>query len=264
MSNMANVFQLNNVSYQYNDTFVLQGISLQIPQGFITGIIGPNGSGKTTLLKILSGIYKPGQGNVLFDNKPLRAYSRQELARKIAFLEQSNTTSLPFTVKEVVEMGRYPWLKPLAPLTAKDQEVIKYALECFGLTRKQDQIVETLSGGERQLVSLARAMAQEPEILILDEPTTYLDIGHQSMVMEYLRKWHKSLGTTIIMVIHDLNLSSQYCDYLIVLEQGNFVTAGTKGKVLCEELIAKTYKANFSMIKHPVSGVPQFLPCFSD
>ncbi|MGI6449955.1 MAG: ABC transporter ATP-binding protein [Desulfitobacteriia bacterium] len=258
------VFELTKVSYKYKEKLVLRDVSLQIPKGQITGIIGPNGSGKTTLLKVLSGVNKPCAGQVLLNKRLLQDYSRQEIARQIAFLEQNNTSSLPFTVREVVEMGRYPWLKPLAPMTLKDKEIIASALECFDLTAKQDRVVETLSGGERQLVSLARAMAQEPQILILDEPTTYLDIGHQSMVMEYLRKWHKESATTIIMVIHDLNLSSQYCDHLIVLEDGRFIQAGRKDEVLCEELIAKTYKASFSMIKHPVSGAPQFLPCFSE
>lgn len=261
---MASVFELQNVSFKYDETPILQGISLQIPRTLITGILGPNGSGKTTLLKVISGIYKPSAGYVRLNNKPLEEYSRPEIARQIAFLEQNNTLYLPFTVREVVEMGRYPWLKPLASLSPKDREIIDYALQCFNLTNKQNQIVETLSGGERQLVSLARAMAQEPQILILDEPTTYLDIGHQSMVMEYLRKWHSQYGTTILMVMHDLNLSSQYCDHLIILEQGRTVAMGGKKEVLCEEIISRTYKASFSMINHPVSGVPQFLPRFTD
>lgn len=262
LKNEAGVFELKEVSYKYKDTKVLRSISLKIPGNKITGIIGPNGSGKTTLLKVLSGVNKPCQGQVLLNNRPLTEYSRQEVARKVAFLEQNSSGCLPFTVREVVKMGRYPWLNPLASSTLKDKEIIDQALECFGLTEKQDQVADNLSGGEKQLVSLARAMAQEPKILILDEPTTYLDIGHQSMVMEYLRKWHIEWGTTIIMVIHDLNLSSQYCDHLIVLENGSFIMAGNKEGVLCEELIARTYKASFSMIKHPVSGVPQFLPCF--
>lgn len=257
------VFELKKVSFKYNETPVLQDISIQIPQGYVTGILGPNGSGKTTLLKVLSGINKCTEGKVLLYNKPLQVYSRKELARQIAFLEQNNHASLPFTVREVVEMGRYPWLRPLASLSAKDKEIVEYALESFDLVNRQEQIVETMSGGERQLVSLARAMAQEPKILILDEPTTYLDIGHQSMVMEYLQKWHEKSQTTIIMVIHDLNLSSQYCDHLIVLDRGKFVIAGNKEEVLCEKLIAEIYKACFTVIKHPVSGAPQFLPCSS-
>lgn len=261
---MTSVFELRNVSYKYDETPILQEISLQIPRNLITGILGPNGSGKTTLLKVLSGISKPNEGYVRLNDKPLEEYSRPEIARQIAFLEQNNSTSLPFTVREVVEMGRYPWLKPLASLSLKDREIIDYALQCFNLIEKQDQIVETLSGGERQLVSLARAMAQEPQILILDEPTTYLDIGHQSMVMEYLRKWHRKYRTTILMVMHDLNLSSQYCDHLIVLKQGRTVATGGKKEVLCEDLIARIYKASFAMIKHPISGVPQFLPRFTD
>jgi iron complex transport system ATP-binding protein len=242
----------------------LNSISLEIPEGCITGILGPNGSGKTTLLKILSGILKPTHGTVILANTSLEKYSRKDIARQIAFLEQNNISSLPFTVREVVEMGRYPWLKPLSSPAEKDREIIDKALHCFDLEKKKNQKTDTLSGGERQLVSLARAMAQEPKILLLDEPTTYLDIGNQSLVMEYLRKWHRDWGTTIIMVIHDLNLSSQYCDNLIVLDQGTFVTSGTVEEVLQEELISETYKANFSMVRHPVSGVPQFLPCYSD
>lgn len=242
----------------------MNSISLEIPEGCITGILGPNGSGKTTLLKILSGILKPTHGTVILANTSLEKYSRKDIARQIAFLEQNNISSLPFTVREVVEMGRYPWLKPLSSPAEKDREIIDKALHCFDLEKKKNQKTDTLSGGERQLVSLARAMAQEPKILLLDEPTTYLDIGNQSLVMEYLRKWHRDWGTTIIMVIHDLNLSSQYCDNLIVLDQGTFVTSGTVEEVLQEELISETYKANFSMVRHPVSGVPQFLPCYSD
>jgi iron complex transport system ATP-binding protein len=258
-----NVFELDKVSFKYNSTLILRNISLKIPQGRITGILGPNGSGKTTLLKILSGINKPSQGSVFLYNRLLETYSRKDLAKQIAFLEQNNSVSSPFTVREVVEMGRYPWLKPLSSLKARDKEIVDYALQCFDLTAKQDQTIGTMSGGEKQLVSLARAMAQEPQILILDEPTTYLDIGHQSMVMEYLYKWHKEWKTTIIMVIHDLNMLSQYCDHLIVLDNGVFVKDGVREEVLCKELITKTYKANFSVIKHPDSGVPQFLPYFN-
>ena len=261
---MSSVFELQNVSYKYDENLILQDISLKIPRALITGILGPNGSGKTTLLKVLSGIYKPSYGSVLLNDRPLVKYSHLEIARQIALLEQNNASSIPFTVRAVVEMGRYPWLKPLGTLTPKDEEIIDYALQCFGLIKRQNQIVETLSGGERQLVSLARAMAQEPQILILDEPTTYLDIGHQCMVMEYLRKWHKKYATTIIMVIHDLNLSSQYCNNLVLLEQGKIAAVGSKKEVLCEELISKTYRASFSMIEHPTSGVPLFLPRFFD
>lgn len=257
------MFELNKVSYKYNQTLVLQNITMSIPKGIITGIIGPNGSGKTTLLKLLSGIIKPCQGEVMLADRALESYSQQEIARQIAFLEQNNRASLPFKVRDVVEMGRYPWLKPLASISKADKDIIDNALSSFDLTAKQDRIVESLSGGERQLVSLARAMAQKPKILILDEPTTYLDIGHQSMVMDYLHKWHQELGTTIIMVIHDLNLSSQYCDHLVVLDQGNFIIAGNQQEVLSEDLIAQTYRATFAMIRHPVTGVPQFLPCLA-
>lgn len=259
-NNKESVFELDNVYYRQQETIILKGVSLKIPEGMITGIIGPNGSGKTTLLKIISGIIRPSQGQVKLCKKPLEQYSRLEIARRIAFLEQNNIDSLPFTVREVVEMGRYPWLKPLASLNSKDHEIINQALHCFGLITKQEQVVEKLSGGERQLVSLARAMAQEPHILILDEPTTYLDIGHQSTVMQYLSNWHKEQGTTIIMVIHDLNLSGQYCNHLVVLDEGVFVMAGSKEEVLTEEMIAKTYRTHFAMVEHPESGVPQFLP----
>jgi len=270
MLNLSNVpqnkkvFELQNVSFKYNGKLILQNISLQIPQGQITGILGPNGSGKTTLLKIISGINKPSQGEVFLYKRLIENYSRKELARHIAFLEQNDTISLPFTVREVVEMGRYPWLKPLSPLKTKDKELVDYVLECFDLTVKQNQIVGTMSGGEKQLVSLARAMAQEPQILILDEPTTYLDIGHQSMVMKYLYKWHREWKTTIIMVIHDLNLLSQYCDYFIVLDNGILIKNGVREEVLSKELLTKIYKTNLLVVKHPDTGVPQFLPCFNN
>jgi len=257
---MPDIFQVNQLSYQYKDTDVLRNISLGIPKGKITGILGPNGSGKTTLLKLLSGIIKPTQGEVLLEGYALSRYSRKERARKIAFLEQNTSVSLPFTVEKVVELGRYPWLKPLASLSDQDKEVIRAALVCFDLYDKKDKTMDNLSGGEKQLVSLARAMAQEPQILFLDEPTTYLDVGHQSMVMEYLLKWHKNSENTIIMVIHDLNLSSLYCENLIIMDQGKFLISGTPSEVLDQDRITHLYKAQFSVVKHPTSGVPQFLP----
>lgn len=261
---MSGIFQTNNISYKYNKEYVLDKISLEIPKGSVTGIIGRNGSGKTTLIRLLSGFLRPSKGEIELNSIPLSRYSRRELAQKIAFLEQSTFLSLPFTVGKVVEMGRYPWLRTFLPLSGKDYKIIREALECFNIYDKKDEKVENLSGGERQLVSLARAMAQEPEILFLDEPTTYLDIGHQSMVMHHLAKWHKDWNTTIIMVIHDLNLASQYCDNLIILNQGKCLISGKPEEILDQELISETYKTDFSMVTHPVSGIPQFLPLFLD
>lgn len=254
------ILKLLDISFNYGTNIVLQNISLTLEKGSILGILGPNGSGKTTLLKLMSGTLKPSSGKVLFKERSITAYSRKELARQIACLEQENTPHLPFTVQEIVEMGRYPWLKPLEELSETDLEIINSALACFNLLPKKNQRIDTLSGGERQLVSLARAMAQQPQMLILDEPTTYLDIGHQNMVMNYLLKWNIKHGITIIMVIHDLNLAGQFCQKLMLLNKGRIVAKGTPREVLQEKILIDTYNTAITIVKHPETGVPQFLP----
>ena len=254
-----NLFDVLKVHHHFGPMPVLYNIEFQVKVGETFGIIGPNGSGKSTLIRTMSGLLKPSQGEILLNSQPIGSYRKQELAKLIAVLEQEGIPPLSFTIEEVVAMGRYPWLKPLSDLGQQDEQIIQEVLKTLGLWKIRSQAVNTLSGGQRQMVSLARAMVQQPKILILDEPTTFLDIGHQMLVMEHVRDWHKSQGITVIMVLHDLNLASQYCDRLLLLDQGHVQSYGTIHDVLQQEIISTVYKTELIMIEHPVQHVPQFL-----
>ncbi len=253
------LFELNAVSHDFGAAPILTDVSFQVAQGENFGIIGPNGSGKSTLLQAISGLLRPKTGNILFKGRPVSSYNKKQLARQIAVLEQEGTPLLDFSVEDIVSMGRYPWLKPFADMTSEDFGLIKEVLHTLDLWQKRCQPVNTLSGGERQLVALARAMVQQPEVLILDEPTTYLDIGHQMLVMEHVRRWHHTKGISVIVVLHDLNLAAQFCDKLVLMEAGKVRTWGPVAEVLREQTIADVYKANFVMLNHPILGVPQIL-----
>ncbi|MCO1604008.1 ABC transporter ATP-binding protein [Desulfosporosinus nitroreducens] len=254
-----NLFDVIHVQHQFGTIPVLQDIEFQIKVGETFGIIGPNGSGKSTLIRTMSGLLKPSGGKILLNGKSIRSYRKRELAKIIAVLEQEGIPPLSFTVEEVVAMGRYPWLKPLSDLSLKDEQIVQTALEKLGLWNLRTKPVNNLSGGQRQMVSLARAMVQQPRVLILDEPTTFLDIGHQMLVMEHVREWHQSEGITVIMVLHDLNLASQYCNRLLLLDNGHIKSCGEVHDVLQPATISSIYKTEIIMINHPVHQVPQFL-----
>ena len=254
-----NVFDVLQVEHHFGTIPVLNKIEFQVKVGESFGIIGPNGSGKSTLIRTMSGLLKSSQGEILLYGKPIGSYRKRDLARLIAVLEQEGIPPLSFTIEEVVAMGRYPWLKPLSDLSHLDEQIVEDVLKNLGLWKLRSKGVNTLSGGQRQMVSLARAMAQQPKVLILDEPTTFLDIGHQVLVMEHVREWHQSQDITVIMVLHDLNLTSQYCDRLLLLAQGHVQSYGEIHDVLKPETISSVYKTELIMIEHPVQHVPQFL-----
>jgi len=254
-----NLFDVIHVQHQFGTIPVLQDIEFQIKEGETFGIIGPNGSGKSTLIRTMSGLLKPSRGKILLNGKSISSYRKRELAKIIAVLEQEGIPPLSFTVEEVVAMGRYPWLKPLSDLSLEDEQIVQTVLEKLGLWNLRTKSVNNLSGGQRQMVSLARAMVQQPRVLILDEPTTFLDIGHQMLVMEHVREWHQSEGITVIMVLHDLNLASQYCNRLLLLDNGHIKCCGEVYDVLQPETISSIYKTEIIMINHPIHQVPQFL-----
>ncbi|TGE38143.1 ABC transporter ATP-binding protein [Desulfosporosinus fructosivorans] len=254
-----NLFDVLQVQHHFGNVPVLDNISFQVKVGETFGIIGPNGSGKSTLIRTMSGLLKPNQGEILFYNKAIGSYRKRDLAKLIAVLEQEGIPPLSFSIEEVVAMGRYPWLKPLADLSHLDEQIVEDVLKNLGLWKIKNQAVNALSGGQRQMVSLARAMVQQPKVLILDEPTTFLDIGHQMLVMDHVREWHQSQDITLIMVLHDLNLASQYCGRLLLLDKGYVQSYGKIHDVLKPETISTVYKTEVIMIEHPVQHVPQFL-----
>ncbi len=255
------ILDVENLNFAYEPTRpVLRDISLELYSGESLGIIGPNGSGKTTLLKLLTGILPIQSGSVKINGKSLNKYSKRELAKLFAVVEQEGMREQAFTVEEIVTMGRYPWKKLLSNLTEHDYQIIGAAITTFELEDLRYQTVANLSGGERQLVSLGRVMAQEPQILFLDEPTTYLDIGNQLLLMHHVRSWQQEQSLTIMMVLHDLNLVAQYCDRLLLLNQaGEIAAMGTVAEVMTAEHLETAYGIKPIMIEHPLTGVPQII-----
>jgi len=253
------MIRVERVRKSYESSPVLHGVTFDVAAGESFGIIGPNGSGKTTLLKLLSGLESPDDGAALVGGRPAASYKRKELARWLAVLQQDALPPIGFTVKDVVSMGRYPFQNWLGEEEAGAEGVVDDVLERMGLARFADRTVDRLSGGERQRVALAKAMAQQPKVLLLDEPTTYLDIGYQIQLMDLIRGWQRSSELTVVAVLHDLNLAAMYCDRLLLMHRGQAVAVGAPKDVLTPERIRAVYGATATVLPHPTSGAPQIL-----
>lgn len=238
---------------------VLNNLSCSFQKGRMYGIIGPNGVGKSTLLHLLSGVEQPKQGEVLLNGRSIYSFPRKQLARQMAVLQQSGLPPVGFSVREVVSMGRYPFQNWLGNEEHDSEPTIDEALTAMGLRELEHRKMDQLSGGERQRVALAKLMAQEPSIILLDEPTTYLDIGFQVQLLDTVRAWQRERELTVIAVLHDLNLASLYCDELVVLHRGTVAAAGTPQAVLTSALIEQVYETLTAVIEHPLTGTPQIM-----
>lgn len=250
------MIELKSIFFRYYKDWVLNDISFQVKKGDFVGIIGPNGSGKTTLLKILYRFLSPQRGDVLLDGRPLRKMDRIEIAKKIGVVSQETQVLFPFRVIEVVLMGRNPYMGHLVFETKKDLEIAKRAMELTEITSLADRFIDELSGGERKRVFIARALAQEPEIILLDEPTANLDIHHQMDFLNLIRTLNKEKGLTIIMASHDINISSEFCDRLILLKDGYIFKKGSPSEVITKENIEIVYGCKVWIDKNPFSGTP--------
>lgn len=253
------MIEVQRLSKSFGGRTVLDDVSFAVAPGETIGIIGPNGSGKSTLLRLVSGVEAPDAGTIRLDGKPLGEYARKELARWLAVLQQEALPPVAFTVREVVEMGRFPFQNWLGDESGDAAQRIDAVLEKLHLIPLADRTLEHLSGGERQRVALAKAMAQQPRLLLLDEPTTYLDIGFQLQMMDTVRRWQREERLTVAAVLHDLNLAAQYCDRLLLLHRGRIVRIGTPWEVLERSLIAEVYGTEPIVTAHPVTGAPQIL-----
>jgi iron complex transport system ATP-binding protein len=227
---------------------IISGVTLDADNE-VVGIVGPNGSGKSTTLRCVYRALKPDAGAVLIDGE--NVHKRHDLARDLAALTQESQVEFDFTVSEVVEMGRLPHTRD----PARDRQVVADALATVDVAHLAGRSFLSLSGGERQRVLIARAIAQEPKVLVLDEPTNHLDIRHQLDVLSLAR----GLGVTVLTVLHDLNLAASFCDRLYVLDEGRLVAGGTPEEVLVPELIAKVFHVTAHVVAHPTTGVPQLL-----
>lgn len=252
------MLQVENVSGGYGNSLVVKSVSFDVKKGEVLGILGPNGSGKSTLLKIISGILKAESGTVTIDGKRASLYSQKEFARKVAVLPQLHAHAFSHTVRETVELGRYPHQAGLfSTWSNEDERAVTEAMKNTAITRYEKQSIELLSGGEQQRVFVAQALAQEAPILLLDEPTNHLDIAHQQQLLDTIRKQAVDKGLTVISVFHDINLASLYCDRLLLLDEGQISKIGLPQDVVKEEAIETVYKARIKTQPHPEMPKPQ-------
>lgn len=251
--------QISQVSFAYHDGLVLHNVDISIEAGEMVGLLGPNGSGKTTLIKLASGVLKPARGEVSLDGYGLRKLSRKSIARSVAVVPQQFHIPFAFTVNEVVMLGRIPFLKAFADENEVDKRLVTEALELAGISEQRERRFDELSGGERQKVILAMALAQQPKLLLLDEPIVHLDIAHQVEIMERVKSLNTEQGITVLAAMHDLNLAALYFDRLILLNDGRVVADGTPAEVLTREKIEEVFSASVTVEQHPATGVPHIV-----
>lgn len=251
-------FEVRHLRFKYLNNAVLDDLSFTIDGGDFFGIIGPNGAGKSTLLRILGRVLDGQPGTVRVFGRDISAYSGKERARLIGFVPQETHFGLDFTVLDVIKMGRYPHLPMLALGDERDPTSVEQAVTAADISALKGRMVDSLSSGERQRVIIARALAQQPKVLLLDEPTSHLDLKHQVEIMELLKRLNVS-GLTVILVSHDLNLASLYCSRILLLNRGRIEAIDRPGKIVSREWLAQVYGIDPEIVSHPKQGKPQVL-----
>lgn len=244
----------------YGARTILTDLDLTVPPGAITAIVGANACGKSTLLRCLARLLKPSAGQVVLDGRSVRDIPTRELARTLGLLPQSPIAPDGITVADLVSHGRHPHQGMLSRWSRDDDIAVATALEATQTADLADRDVDELSGGQRQRVWIAMALAQETDILLLDEPTTFLDIAHQIEVLDLLIDLNRRRGTTIAMVLHDLNLAARYADHLVAIRQGRVHAAGTPEEVLTEDMVEQVFGVPCRVMTDPTSGQPMMLP----
>ncbi|GIM33978.1 ABC transporter ATP-binding protein [Paraclostridium bifermentans] len=242
--------QVKNLEFSIDKKEILKDISFEIPKGSFVGIIGPNGSGKSTILKNIYRLYKPDSGQILLDNKNLLNMKDKDCAKEIAVLAQESNSQFDFTVEQIVKMGRYPYKSVFEDYSKKDLDMVTDMLKRVGLEDYVGRSFSKLSGGEKQRTLIARALVQDTEFLILDEPTNHLDIGYQIQLMDLV----KSLNITTLSAIHDMNMASMYCDYLIVMKDGKIKNCGSVKEVITEEMLKEIFGVNAYVGVNPMNN----------
>jgi iron complex transport system ATP-binding protein len=249
-----------DVAFSYTNAPFLEQISVALAPGLVTGIAGPNGAGKTTLVNLLAGHLAPTRGTVTLGDQPIRTIGRKALARKIALIPPEVQAPFAYTVWDVVEMGRYPYADAFQPLGDADRGIVRAALARTGLEGFEEKVYNRLSSGERQRAVIARALAQEPHVLLMDEPTVHLDIHYQVELHELMKSMAHDHGIAVLLITHDLNFASQYCDELIVMEHGRIVRHGPPAEVLEADLLSRVYRTRLEVHAHPRTGQPTVWP----
>ncbi len=254
-----NIFDVDSLDSGYGTIRVLRNINVSVAPKDFLGIIGPNGAGKSTFLKTLSGLLEPLQGSVDFYGQKLSSYEPMEIARRMAFLPQFLANINPFRVENFIGMGRFPFLNFWEKNSREDREIINDSMKITGTVHLKDRLLSRLSGGELQLVCLARALAQNKDVIICDEPVSSLDIKHSIRIMDLLHRLNRE-GSTIITVLHDINMASDYCSSIMGLKGGGIFCHGKTADCLTGELVSSLFDRECSMKKNPVTGNPYIYP----
>lgn len=248
--------EIKNLQAAYEDRIIIPHADLVIPEGKITMLIGQNGCGKSTLLKTIARILPARKGEVLLDGKNIKKMAQKEIARKMAVLPQSPIVPEGISVKDLVGYGRFPYQKPMSGLSRKDHEIVDWAMEKTGVYDLKDRKVEELSGGQRQRVWIALSLAQKTEILLLDEPTTYLDMAHQIDILELLKRLNEEEGATIVMVIHELNHASKFAHHIVGMKEGRILFEGKPGDVITKENLRDLYEIEATLLEDGENTYP--------
>lgn len=260
------VYSLHNVRFGYrhegnlHHTPALDGVTLSIFAGEILGVLGPNGSGKSTFLKLLAGVLEPDQGSLRLWDHALSGMAQTDIARTVALVPQETQQPFPFTISEMVLMGRFPHHGGMGGFrweTPEDRAIAGQAMRDLDVADLGSRLITDVSGGERQRAIIARAITQQPQVLLLDEPTAFLDLHHQLDIACILRRLNRERGLTIVLVSHDLNLASQFCDRLLLLQEGMIAHMGTPAEVICREVLESVYHCSVLIDQHPQSGRPR-------
>lgn len=248
----------------YGERVIVDGLSVTIPDGVFTAIIGPNGCGKSTLLRALSRLLKPACGRVLLDGRDIHAQSTRHVARQLGLLPQSALAPPGITVADLIARGRYPHSGLLRRWSAEDVRATSDAMAVTATADLADRLVDQLSGGQRQRVWIAMALAQETEILLLDEPTTFLDLAHQIDLMDLLAQLNREAGRTLVAVLHDLNQACRYAGHMIALQDGRIIAEGAPNEIVDAGLVRDVFGVEALVMKDPVSGTPLVIPLQRD
>ncbi|MEA4960213.1 ABC transporter ATP-binding protein [Lutispora sp.] len=253
-----NILEIKNLSISYKDNKIIDDIDLDIKRGKIYSVIGPNGCGKTTLIRAMSRNIKPQKGYILLSGKNIFKTGTKNVARKMAVLYQSNSTMSDATVRQLVQYGRFAYKRWWKGFEEEDVKIVDWALEKTGLAAFESRKINTLSGGERQRAWIAMAIAQKPEILLLDEPTTFLDICHQLEIMELVAKLNREEGITIVMVLHDINHAARYSDELIVIKDHKIFKKGDPWTILKSDVLRRAFRVEAQIIRDVETNKPIF------
>jgi len=254
---MGLCYQLVDVSFRYAREWVLRDFSLEVAEGEFLGLIGPNGAGKTSLLKLMAGLLRPNQGGVWLHGEKLASLSPRQIACHVAVVPQESQVLFPFTVAELVLMGRFAHQEGWGWDSQADLQIARHAMQAMDILPVATRTFRELSGGERQRSIIARALAQQAGILLLDEPTAFLDINHQMDIYALLQDLNRNRGVTVVVVSHDLNLASQHCDRLVLLHEGRVYQSGVPEQVVTPEHIRTVYGCDVIIDRHPEAGTPR-------